>query len=674
MKIRISLTATAMIVAFLSACGGGGGSGSNAVTSSVQTISGIAATGAPLANASITIKDAAGATITTTTDSSGNYSVPAAGLRAPLVVIASGTSSGTGVNLVTVISNVAAGQSVTANVTPITNAIAGIVVGKDPATADPTSSDGTSITNNLSAAKTQITNSLMPLLTAASVGSSDMLSTSFSADHTGMDKVLDNLAISMLPDGTVKLASSGSVTTNDFQSDGSSTQPSASSLAAGQVVTASSSNLTATLPTLTAPTSLISVSDLLSIQSSFNACFALPSTQRVDSNSNVIASACTSIYPTGYKNNGYTGVQELQNIALISSTSMDGAIFNPPTIIQQLSSNLIKIRISGTLADKSTISFDTIAQSTGGVWNLYGNQRNYYMFINAVADITTQLNPSSAFWSQYRTGFNIYINARAGNGSNIQSVQVTGPGLPGYVDPSNQGTGVLMTPSTSSSCTMMNIYSASVPSSRNKCMSYFKVAAKAVDSTNATALTNSYGPSGSYSNNLGGGMLTDAQLAAIQPLSAYLFKVTLNDNSVQYFIERLRGSLMTPNQISTLHPIQISQQTKDLLTFGSSTYFNTGSSFPVNWVAPVAPTTPAVSLSVRFTNQGTLTFANPKIPVCKAISGVTTCSNTVAAPTGTTFSVEQSSPGIGSDENFVQFIARMPNDMQIFSTYSYDFY
>jgi hypothetical protein len=680
------LSSFVLIVTILGACTGGGGSASIA-----PTISGVAASGAALANADITVKDSTGKVVTTTTDQNGNYSVSALGLKPPLVIMANGNSGGAAINLVTTLANVDAGQSLTANITPITNAISAIAAGKDPSNIDPTGSDASSIISNLNKAKTLLTNSLSPILNAANVPNADLISTNFTANHTGLDLALDNLSVSILPDGSVKIYSSGAVSTNDLQSDGTSTPPAASNLASGQVINATQASLSTELPTVSAPAALINVSDLLNIQQSFKACFAIPASQRVDGNNNVIASACAAIFPGSYKNNGYSGVQELKNSVFISSSSMDGAVFDPPNVIQALSPTLVKIRISWTMSDLSTSYLDTVVQKTNSTWSLYGNQRNYYMFINSAASIVNQLNPNDvAFINEYQTGLNIYINAVAGNASNIKSVQVTGPGLPGYQDPINQGSGVLYMHSTAPSCFFLTLSSTANPGyGTNRCMTFFKLAGQAMDPAQASLINNYFDASrGFFANNYNGncspnsnipcggaGMLTDTQISAINPLSAYLFKITLQDNSVEYYIERLRGSVMTMAQVSQLKPIQLSQQTQALLTYGQPNYFTGGSSLTVSWNAPTAGIIPALSINVTYIKSGQTVAVNPRMPICKAAPTVSSCNYVVNSLTGIPFAADQTAPqSPNSDENFIQFISRTPNDSQIYSTYSYNFY
>ena len=173
---------------FLAGCGGGGG-GSSALTT---TIKGVAAKGAPLASAQITLTDSSvpAKTVTATTDANGKFSFDVSGLTAPFVLKA---VSGT-ITLYSVQDKApVVGQSITVNITPITTAITGVLstTGK-PAGVTP----AVVTTTKLTSVKIFIQKSLTPSLTAANVPTAfDPINDSFDADGTGFDSVLDNVQV-----------------------------------------------------------------------------------------------------------------------------------------------------------------------------------------------------------------------------------------------------------------------------------------------------------------------------------------------------------------------------------------------------------------------------------------------------------------------------------------------
>jgi hypothetical protein len=99
----------------LAACGGGG---------SASALSGTAAEGLAIANATLTARDAVGNTRSTTTDASGNYSLDTAGLRFPLMLQITGSK---GVWHALVSADDDAGR--TANVNNATDSVALLALG-----------------------------------------------------------------------------------------------------------------------------------------------------------------------------------------------------------------------------------------------------------------------------------------------------------------------------------------------------------------------------------------------------------------------------------------------------------------------------------------------------------------------------------------------------------------
>ncbi|MBI2317884.1 MAG: hypothetical protein HYU75_13045, partial [Betaproteobacteria bacterium] len=143
------------------AVGTGGPSGTTTTTTTIPAapaMSGVAASGMPLSGATVNVLCATGGTRTATTDGVGWYSVDITGCTGPYVAAVSGTTGAT--------------------------------------------QDG--ITSSaVSDAKTAITTALANVMTAAGVASElfDPLSTSFYANGTGWDRVLDNVKIEVTPAG-----------------------------------------------------------------------------------------------------------------------------------------------------------------------------------------------------------------------------------------------------------------------------------------------------------------------------------------------------------------------------------------------------------------------------------------------------------------------------------------
>lgn len=96
-----------------------------------DTLSGVAATGAPLVRATVTVKDADGVTVSTATDAQGSYQANVTRLHAPYVLAVTGGTVRGAVN--TQALHAVATQSGRANVTPLTELLVASLVKGDPA-------------------------------------------------------------------------------------------------------------------------------------------------------------------------------------------------------------------------------------------------------------------------------------------------------------------------------------------------------------------------------------------------------------------------------------------------------------------------------------------------------------------------------------------------------------
>lgn len=195
MKQLLTHALAATAIAALTACGGGGGG------SSVSSLTGTAAVGAPLPNASVTLKDANGKTLTQIADANGVYTfADVSGMTAPLMLQATGTAGGTSYTLHSLLEKVPeAGVTGVINVTPATEAATAQAVSDNPATvfADPTKIKAMDATK-LADAKARLNAALKDVLTALGQDPTkvDLFTTKFSADNTGLDKLLDLVQVS----------------------------------------------------------------------------------------------------------------------------------------------------------------------------------------------------------------------------------------------------------------------------------------------------------------------------------------------------------------------------------------------------------------------------------------------------------------------------------------------
>src|SRR6185369_3769575 len=164
------------------------------------TVSGIAATGAPIAG-QVRLKDSSATPkeYTASTNSDGSYVFNVAGLTPPFIVKADWTNGAGPQTLV----SFANGPS-TANITPLSHLIVATAAGgNDPATLYTSWEPATrsQIANGLATATSQVKTRLQPLLAAYNVDY-DPISGPFAANKTGMDAMLDAVKIS-IAEGTV---------------------------------------------------------------------------------------------------------------------------------------------------------------------------------------------------------------------------------------------------------------------------------------------------------------------------------------------------------------------------------------------------------------------------------------------------------------------------------------
>ena len=158
-----------------------------------DAIMGTAAVGSPFVGALVTLKDAHGQTETGMTDSEGRFLVSTAGLRSPFLIKAED-------NMGHVLFSTRSGEGI-ANVTPVTDSMVRAWYAAHGTTADaafaaPTTHpapDAASL-DKLNALYTQ---ALAAALVSQGLDAKDFsfIATSFNADNTGADRVLDNLQV-----------------------------------------------------------------------------------------------------------------------------------------------------------------------------------------------------------------------------------------------------------------------------------------------------------------------------------------------------------------------------------------------------------------------------------------------------------------------------------------------
>lgn len=189
--------ASALASIFLSGCGGGGGDSSPPAAAST-VLSGTVAGGAAVIG-TVLITDSLGVSKGGTIEANGHYAIDVNGMTGPFVIKAAGTVGNTTVTYYSAATTADVGGTV--NVTPFTNMIVSNIAAQMAETyfSNPANvaNIATLITpSKLIAAESALQAKLAPVLTALGVSASiDLLRSTFAADHSGMDAVMDMVKV-----------------------------------------------------------------------------------------------------------------------------------------------------------------------------------------------------------------------------------------------------------------------------------------------------------------------------------------------------------------------------------------------------------------------------------------------------------------------------------------------
>ena len=188
----IKTIAVSMAIPVLLSCSGGGGSTSSSTTTTIQAVA-----GAPMSYASVSIKSLTDSTSTTlTADADGNISVSSlSSTVTPPALITATSQSGN----YTYYSYWKNSSQTSIAVNPITTTLLALAANTNPSL----------ITSalDLTSATTSVKTVFGDVFTAASVSATslDFISNTFTANHTGLDLVLDSIQTSVNASGTVTL-------------------------------------------------------------------------------------------------------------------------------------------------------------------------------------------------------------------------------------------------------------------------------------------------------------------------------------------------------------------------------------------------------------------------------------------------------------------------------------
>jgi hypothetical protein len=360
---------------------------------------GTVAVGGPVANANITVIDANGKSVTTTSDASGNYTISLAGLTAPLLIVAS-DPAGVHPALASIVASIPSGTTapVIGNVTTLTTAVAALLTTSGNA-LELTGSGSLSAlaqTGSVTAAIAKLNTALSTILPANGIkaASFDPVGTTFTANQTGADAVIDAVQVVPAPNGGTQIISSAA------PSNG---------IALNQSTSVSTP--------LVSPS--VSAGYLSSLMTALTQCLAGTS------------SACTQAVDTNYKENGFTTFATAHpKIAAASVTIGTPQTLGFITGAGGVQEALVSIPYTTTGGVAGTEV--TVVQQTGSnTWDIIGNQQQYDATISSYMSRWQFLDANDAPNSRYEAGLGISIPVGGPNPANLAAASVTGPGISG---------------------------------------------------------------------------------------------------------------------------------------------------------------------------------------------------------------------------------------------------
>jgi len=391
--------------------------GTAAAQGTTFTIQGIAAKGAPMAGAKISVVDATGTEVCkATSGQDGSYTCTvSADVKSPLVVSATDGD-------VTYFAPLVESTSSTVNLTKLTTLIAAQLspTGEPSALAAQIRDGSAKITvADLKQKTNDLRAALQPLLTNAGTDI-DPISGAFNADGTGHDKVLMALDVSIKPTNS---KSNINITVKTILNTGIEL-PAIRFIAGDKPPKLPDTVVNVKLPEFDEDTLVSNFAQRM------NACLALPKTERVNSDNTVIAQRCKSLFPLDEPNNYLDDGQKVGPNAAFSRLFSDtgtGTVLSKPEVEFRYPENESRVRFARTSADGSEDIVRIRLKRYDNSYRAIGNQYNHTFWVRPWAEQRTLINRTDL--SYYSTGFSIYVDNEQTNGqSKFIKVVVTPPG------------------------------------------------------------------------------------------------------------------------------------------------------------------------------------------------------------------------------------------------------
>lgn len=428
-KLPTTLVMAMALSAGLYGCSGGGGSASSAPG---MTIGGTVAAGAAFEAATLYVFDSRGVQVGTTSaidPATGAYSLTLqADAVAPMVVVATRTNSDGQAE--TMVSVIGTATQTTANVTPITSLLAALL----SPSGDPTklldelkAGTATITADSITAAIAEVNRILASVITATGTSGSDPLTTTFAADGTSYDRLLDSITVSITPSSTT----SSNIDIGVKSTVDEATQPIATSFS-------TTDSGTAALPAVDSTTLVESGTSALiaSFLAQLTSCYALPLTSRVTGSgltaSDISAPECKAAFylndPREFKTNGYV-VKKGEAFNGLFVAGGTGVVFSQGTYeFTRLNGDIVAGYKSRDPNGNETFDTFVLRKDTDGKLKLIGNQYKYPGGVVAYQQLRQFITLDQSANNYYSSGFTLNVDNVLVSGSSIFSkVVVTAP-------------------------------------------------------------------------------------------------------------------------------------------------------------------------------------------------------------------------------------------------------
>lgn len=437
-QTRHFLNSSLLVVAStLVACGGGGGGAASNETQPL-TVTGVAATGAPMANATLQIYGKDGVAVLTSpvtiaTDGTYSATIPATATGPFVFEVDNGSEK-----VYSVLPDKSGSPVV--NVTPISNLIAAKLSssGNPFNLATEIAASTTTVTSSaLTSATSTIMTALQPLATALNLDSSiNPLTTSFTTNGSGFDRMLDSLDVKIEPKGS---ASQIEVTLKQSVDENQDLPK----------ISFANSAVPSTLSTVD-PTKLVSSGLTPKIQAlldKLTSCYADPLSTRITSGgstaANIQSQNCKDAFigndPAGYKSGGMA-VSKTQHFGgIFTAESTAGVTFSDPKFFYTVGTSVISGPTSGDIVFgyrwKDEYGNFQIEKNVGrididGKLKLVGNQYQYDIGVGAYSQRRNYLNQTTSTFNSVGYSFNLscyQLSQNQSAGNKIVKVNVTSP-------------------------------------------------------------------------------------------------------------------------------------------------------------------------------------------------------------------------------------------------------